>query len=98
MDSFYQTFYKNPRAPWRYICGFEPTMMPQEDLDVYRDIQMQKSLLGFKPWVKKMTRADRLMITGSAESIRDLPELEWFYYTKGIWLGRLPQAQKMKKK
>jgi hypothetical protein len=31
MTLFYQTFFKNPNADWRYILGFEPTLMTDED-------------------------------------------------------------------
>ncbi len=41
MYVFYQTFYANPQADWRYILGFEPTMMPPEDLAIFRNIQLQ---------------------------------------------------------
>ncbi len=33
----------NPdHAPWRYILGFEPIIMPSEDLKIYRNIQRRK--------------------------------------------------------
>ena len=35
MTIFYQTFFKNPNADWKYILGFEPTFMPAEDFDIY---------------------------------------------------------------
>ncbi|HAL91496.1 MAG TPA: hypothetical protein DCM68_00520, partial [Verrucomicrobia bacterium] len=39
MSVFYQTFFKNPHAPWRYILGYEPGLMPEDDLKIYRNIQ-----------------------------------------------------------
>ncbi len=41
MTLFYQTFYKNPKANWRYILGFESTFMPDEDFKVLlqRDVE-----------------------------------------------------------
>ena len=35
MFLFYQTFFKNPKADWRYMIGFEPTLMPADDLKNY---------------------------------------------------------------
>jgi len=36
---FYETFFKNPTADWRYAVGFEPSMMLPEDLEVLRKAQ-----------------------------------------------------------
>ena len=64
MRIFYQTFLKNPHAPWRYVLGFEPIMMLPEDLKIYRNIQREFShFTTFAPWVKKMKPEDRLIFT-----------------------------------
>jgi hypothetical protein len=42
MQFFYNTFYKNPQGDWRYIVGFEPALMPPDDLKIYRDIHSPK--------------------------------------------------------
>jgi hypothetical protein len=96
MAVFYQTFFKNPNAPWRYILGFEPTMMPPEDLRTFRDIQWNLGAhKAFGPWVKKMRPEDRLILMYGSESPPRIPELEWHYAATGIWIGRLPrQSQK----
>jgi len=39
MGVFFRTFYKNPHADWKYILGFEPGVMLQEDLEILRKIQ-----------------------------------------------------------
>lgn len=89
MEIFYQTFYKNPKANWRYIVGFEPTWMPPEDLAIYRDIKRNfGTYKPFEPWVKKMRGQDRLIIKGRPEVKPDIPELEWKYAAKDIWIGR----------
>ena len=97
MSIFYQTFFKNPHAEWRYILGFEPTFMPLEDLKIYRNIQWNfgesKSYL---PWVKKMKPEDRLAVRGAASSQPKITELEWHYAVSGIWLGRLPRTSPAK--
>jgi hypothetical protein len=93
MTIFYQTFYKNPNAPWRYILGFEPTMMPEDDLEIYKKIYWNAGAPeAFKPWVEKMKPADRLIVKSSLMNpAKAIPELEWNQATKGVWIGRLPK-------
>ena len=90
MTVFYQTFFANPHAEWRYILGFEPTMMPPEDLAIYRKIQWNYGAMeAFEPWVKKMRPEDRLIVrAGSKPGIK---ELEWNMAVSGTWIGRLPR-------
>jgi hypothetical protein len=91
MDFFYNTFYKNPQGPWRYILGMEPALMPKEDLAIFRGIQLsQYSLNAYEPWVQKMTPADRLELP--CPSRPNLPQLEWTNAVAGIWIGRLPRS------
>ena len=86
---FYETFFKNPRASWRYLLGFDATFMPPEDLAIYREIQRQHGTpQSFMPWVKKMRPPDRLVIRTTAGREPPLPELEWLYAVKDTWIGR----------
>jgi hypothetical protein len=92
MDIFYQTFYANPNADWRYILGFEPSMMPKEDLVVFRNIRFQRgSFQAHEPWVKKMRPEDRLVLTCS--SFPQIKELQWYQAIPDTWIGRLPKKQ-----
>jgi len=92
MQFFYNTFYKNPQADWRYILGFEPVLMPEADLKILRSIQSnQGALKYYEPWIKKMLSADRLVIFSSSQP--DLPELEWHNTIGDIWIGRLPKGK-----
>jgi hypothetical protein len=89
---FYQTFYKNPNADWRYILGFDPTFMPEEDFKVYHSVLWNfGDSKAYEPWVKKMRPEDRLVICGGRGSAPNLPQLEWNYGVSGIWIGRLPR-------
>ena len=92
MGVFYDTFFKNPKAPWRYALGFEPAMMPPEDLAVFRKIQWNfgddKS---FGPWVEKMRPEDRLILRRSKASPPGISGLEWYYAATGTWVGRIPK-------
>ena len=90
MNIFYQTFYANPHADWRYMLGFEPSMMPPEDLAIYRKIQWNHSTEeSFEPWVKKMRPEDRLILRRTSMPL--IKELEWNNILAGIWIGRLPK-------
>jgi hypothetical protein len=95
MDVFYQVFFKNPTAGWRYVLGFEPALMRPDDLATLRKIQWNHGAAfeAYEPWVKKMRPADRMILqapgTGGPPGI---PELEWNYAVSGMWIGRLPQS------
>ena len=67
MDVFYQMFFKNSTADWRYVLGFEPGLMRPDDLEVLRKIQWNHgaAFLAYEPWVKKMRPADRMIIRAS---------------------------------
>jgi len=91
MEFFYNTFYRNPQAEWRYILGMEPALMPDEDLRIFRQIQMsQYAVKAYEPWAAKMRPGDRLEIPCSSQP--NLPQLEWTNVLAGIWIGRPPRA------
>jgi len=93
MDVFYDTFRKNPHAPWRYMVGFEAAMMPDEDVKVYRYLRANKrSEKGFRRWAKKMTPQDLMIIRKSGRASSKQPgikELKWMYVRGGYWIGKL---------
>ena len=87
---FFNTFYKNPDGNWRYLLGYEPAIMPENDLQTFRNIQWnQYAWEAYRPWVEKMRPQDRLEITGSVEPV--LAPLEWHQAGSHIWIGRLPR-------
>ena len=93
MQVFYQTFFKNPHAKWRYMLAFEPAFMPLEDQRIYRNIQWNSySLKAHEPWVAKMRPQDRMVFNLSSSAAPGIPSLEWKYVARGIWIGRLPRA------
>jgi len=92
MTIFYKTFYKNPQGDWRYITGFESTLMPREDFEVYHKILWNfGDARAYTPWILKMKPADRLVIRGGRGSPPGIPQLDWNYGVSGIWVGRLPR-------
>jgi hypothetical protein len=87
---FFDTFYKNPDGNWRYMLGYEPAIMPEGDLKIFRGIQLnQYAWEAYRPWVDKMHPEDRLEISGSTEP--QLPPLQWHHAGGHIWIGRLPR-------
>lgn len=91
MRVFYNTFYKNPTAPWRYVLGFEPTIMAKDDLVTLRDIQLSfGSDQAYTPWVNKMRPEDRLVILDGPGGKPNITNLKWNYITNGIWIGKRP--------
>jgi len=90
---FFDTFYANPGAPWRYLLAFEPTLMPDEDLKIWYRIQWNRGAYpAFAPWVNKMKPADRLIIERA--SLPSIPRLEWANPALNIWVGRLPRINR----
>lgn len=95
MMIFFQTVFKNPNGDWRYILGSESAIMPQDDLKILRDIQKHRwSYKPFEPWVKKMRPQDRLIIKGDEDHKPKIPELEWNYAARSMWVGRIPVRAK----
>jgi hypothetical protein len=93
MTLFYETFFKNPNADWRYILGFEPTLMTDEDFKVYHSVRWNAGdAKAYKPWVDKMRPEDRLVMRGGRAAQPGIPQLEWNYGVSGIWIGRLPRT------
>jgi hypothetical protein len=92
MTIFYQTFFKNPNGDWRYILGYEPGFMPDEDFQVYHKILWNfGDMKAYQPWVEKMRPPDRLVIRGAKGAPPNIPQLDWEYGVSGIWIGRVPR-------
>ena len=93
MSLFYQTFFKNPTADWRYMLGFEPTWMPKEDFKIYHSILWNfNDGKAYQPWIHQMTQADRVAVRGAGNGTPAIEGLDWKYAVSGIWLGRLPRT------
>lgn len=90
MPFFYQTFYANPDAQWKYVTGFEPAMMPDDDFHVYQTILWNNGAPeAYADWIAKMRPQDRVAIRWNASP--SIPGLEW-KYAAGVWIGRRPDA------
>ena len=92
MDFFYDTFYANPQADWRFNVGFEPALMPADDLKTYRLIQWNPGATkAYQPWIAKMRAIDRLVLSSGVQP--DLSQLEWHKTVGSFWIGRLAGQQ-----
>ncbi len=88
MHLFYHLFFDNPHGPWRYVLGFEPVWMPNDDLEIYRNIQLKHGTPeSYAPWVAKMTEKDRMILRRSSQP--EIEGLEWHEITSHFWSGRL---------
>ncbi len=88
MAVFYNFFYTFPRRPWRYILGFEPGLMPPEDLRVYRRYKLRRSWNDLAPWAEKMRPGDRLIVMSTQPETPPMPQLEWMFLRPIYWIGR----------
>lgn len=88
MSEFYFNYYKYPNAKYRYILGFEPAIMPQDDRLVFRDILYTNyNYSAYKPWIKKLTSKDRIF---ASVNIADYyKELDWIKASSNLWIGKL---------
>ncbi|MFO7871998.1 MAG: hypothetical protein R6V03_11290 [Kiritimatiellia bacterium] len=95
MTLFYTTFYANPKANWRYVAGFEPTMMPEELLRTYRAIRLTggNSPAAYAPLVERMTPEDCLALGPGCSRPPHVPGLKWISPARGYWIGKIPDRE-----
>ena len=91
MVVFYDMFFRHPTAPWRYVLGFEPAFMPEDDLAVYRLIQWNSfAPEAYAGWVAKMRPEDRLIVRRRPGAKPAIEGLDWKYLATDTWVGRRP--------
>lgn len=94
MNVFDTFFFHNPRAPWRYVYGYEAGLMRDDDLRTLRDIQYRSGdPRAYEPWVRKMRPEDRLLVVRDSPAPPAIGELEWYRGPDGVWFGRLPRGE-----
>lgn len=90
MRLFYEVFYLNPYGTWRYALGFEPAWMPEDDLKIYRHIQLSRGKNeSYQAWVQKMTEKDRMIIIRNVKP--GIEGLDWHEVTPTVWSGKIIQ-------
>jgi hypothetical protein len=92
MSVFYETFYASPFADWQYILGFEPALMPEDDLVILTGIHRSgRRWRSYQPWAEKLRPEDRLWLyLPPGSPAPRIPALEWRPLTSRIWSGRKP--------
>ena len=91
MFVFYQDFFRNPDADWRYVLAYEPGMMWPGDRAIvdalYAGADPAPTVA---PWVARMTPRDRMIIDGMPGWPPPVPALRWTRAGYRRWSGRLP--------
>jgi hypothetical protein len=94
MTAFYAHYYAYPNAKWKYAIGYEPVLMPEENLVVYRDILFHNRRdHSFEPWIKKMRPQDRIFTSKILNGYKDI---EWIRGSLHFMIGRLKQKNEQK--
>lgn len=95
MTLFYQVFFLNPHASWRYTLGFEPIWMSADNLEIFRNVQLTRARSeSYMPWVKKMTDKDRMILIRNSKPA--IEGLEWHEVTPTVWSGKLMRDKSVK--
>ncbi|PTY08572.1 hypothetical protein DB347_03070 [Opitutaceae bacterium EW11] len=96
MQVFYRIFFRMPNAPFRFSTGYEPGLMPPEDLAVMRAIQFNNGLLqSYAPWFQKMTSRDRVLLYYPVKPEWEGMEFSQFY---SAWIGKKLPAKALEQK
>lgn len=94
MSLFYQAIYRTPMLPYRCVLGFEPAMMPDDDLRIFREIQRDgASDASLRPWVAKLRAQDRIQVTRRTSPAPAFPQTEWHSPMPNVWMGRLRRPE-----
>ena len=96
MDFFFQGFYRLPKAPWRYLVGFESSIMPPDDRALFRRMLEAHPAHPpelYAPWVGRMTPQDRLVLeTSGPGDPPPISGLAWTFVPPTFWSGRVATA------
>jgi len=91
MALFYDLYFQNPHGKWRYMVGFEPTMMPPEDLATFQNILLEPdNPAAYAPWIVKLRPQDRLFLRANRQPQSVFPGLQWYRVERNLWSGRKP--------
>ena len=90
-DFFYTHFFRFPKAKWKYVLGYEPCTMTDENLKVLRAIQeTREAREAIVPWRQAMRAGDILVLSGERYNpSREFPSLVWTN-AGGYWVGAIP--------
>jgi len=96
MGIFYLGFFTNPEAPYRYLLGFEPGLLPGPELGDLRAVQQSGATPEtLKRWVARLRPEDRIVVSRRESPAPGLPNTEWNSPMPGVWMGRLARTGPM---
>ncbi len=91
MKHFYFQYYNNPEAKYKYVLGFEPAIMKEDDKKIYRDIVYSGFYYKlYKPWIDKITDKDRIF--ASVDLSDYYPKLDWIKAGQKLYIGKLKET------
>jgi len=91
MFVFYGTYFQNPNGDWKYVLGFEPGLMKEEDDRVYQEsFRTQDWDQALAPWVGRMTSRDRMVLLGPPQAPPAVQGLAWVFVAPNKWVGLKP--------
>ncbi|MBQ3644781.1 MAG: hypothetical protein II961_09310 [Candidatus Riflebacteria bacterium] len=87
MNHFYYQYYNDPEGKYKYVLGFEPVIMTDENRMVYREIiYSYYNYKSYKIWIDKLTEKDRIFV--SIDLSKNYPELDWIRAGKHLYIGK----------
>jgi len=93
MFVFYGTYFLNPNGDWKYVLGFEPGLMMEEDDWVYQSTYRTRDWdQALAPWVRRMGPRDRLVLLGPPNGPPAVGGLAWFFVAPNKWVGLKPPS------
>ena len=88
MRHFYYQYYADPEGKYKYVLGFEPAIMLEDNRKTFRDILYSRfHYKAYKPWVDKLTKKDRLF--ASNDLSKNYPQLDWIKASDKFYIGKL---------
>jgi len=91
MRVFFYWFYAFPEQSWKYAPGYEPGLLPDDDLRVFRQWNASREDSLLFAWTSKLRLQDRLVVWGEPEDPPPALPLEWQLIPPTYWVGRIPQ-------
>lgn len=88
MRHFYHQYFTDPKAKYKYILGFEPAIMPDDDKKTFREITYSDfHFKAYEPWINKLTEKDRIF--ASVDLSSNYPQLDWIKVSKNLYIGKI---------
>ncbi|MBP5467645.1 MAG: hypothetical protein J6Z11_00205 [Candidatus Riflebacteria bacterium] len=88
MRHFYYQYFNDPEGKYKYVLGFEPAIMLEDNKKIFRDILYSRfHYKAYKPWVDKLTKNDRLFTI--VDLSKNYPQLDWVKAGEKLYIGKV---------